>query len=308
MERDNIVAGAITAGAAFVGAAIAFLARRRTGPLGLELDPGDFYDMESWEEAKEKKLGNMKKCALFTRVGHTNRNIPLPTGTYDICLSPNQKRVLFGAASPKRLGCGTFACAWSKGATRVVKITTDPDDVTALLEAQGLSHIVRVHKAYRLSNAALNQEGEKADAWALITERLYEPDDSLKQWINEAPIMIWADHFERMYGRRFIQPGKGDKRYYLSRELKDEGRTTCEWSDYPDECEEFMEELADTVEKLGKRGINWQDAHHENIGVTKPGGTVWKALDLGISGEGRKPKVKALRDARRMLRRLPRVS
>lgn len=60
-------------------------------------------------------------------------------------------------------------------------------------------------------------------------------------------------------------------------------------------CERFYGEMVDTLEQLAKRGVNWFDIHHGNVGVDSKG--VWKGLDLGVSGTGAAPDVPALKGA-----------
>ena len=259
------------------------------------VEPGDFPDWEEFEEWKERWLGNLKKCALATRVGHFNPNVEMDTGEVGVCLTSRQARTIFGdkiarSGKARRLGCGTFACAWQRGQRKAVKITRDPDDVLALLESQGLRHVVRIDRAYRLPGSGLDADGDQVTLYGLIGEKLEPLDEMRTEWLQSFPYRTTARHFEEHYGVEFLTPGDpgADKTYSFGDELTESIVSgVCYYTDEERACRRFTKSVISTMEGLGRRGINWVDIHEGNVGMTRSG--TWKILDLGISGTQEEP-------------------
>jgi hypothetical protein len=261
------------------------------GRLGYKTAADFENNPEDWDEYVERYWGKMKKCGLFTVVGHKlpwiqNRE----TDTREICLSHTQVRKLFGtvAKPPRLLGCGAFACAWEKGKQRVVKITADPDDVIATEAAQGLKHVVKLYNAYELVNAATDSRGDRDDAYAMTVERVYPMRGEMYQWAEsvEAHSREFQVVFEDHYGEG-SDIEDADSSFEISKTQKDDwvDGICHDEAESERKCRTFARSVVNTVEELGKRGIKAQDLHTGNVGVTKGG--IWKILDLGMSGTGR---------------------
>lgn len=225
---------------------------------------------------------------------------------YKACLTENQAKTIFGddPENAELLGCGSFACAWApKGKPeRAVKITVDPDDVAAMERAQGLRHVAKIDRTWELLGASPG--GAVRPLYAMSMERLDPPTEEEGFLLEHVfgNYITAADHdFYRYYGTHEGDLD-GEPEYTLDPDLVDGVRMECEaWSEaYSfspselDRCERFGEGLVETLTDLGRRGINWRDAHAGNIGVD-PNTDDWKILDLGLSASGTPPKAEMLR-------------
>lgn len=251
-----------------------------------------------------------KVCLFKTEAG---KNLHKPqlyhANIYDVCLSPTQVKTLFPNGIPRKpLGAGATAKVWVHDKNTIVKITRDPDDVAALLSSQGLSHVVKVHKAYELDNAGRTKKGNPIRVWAIIAEKLQPTTPKYNVWIERG--------FERVrpmlvnYANQYIK-SVGDDRgllrgFKVPQKFKNVIPTICENIPQTDadnrSCQRFVTELGDTFESLVKRGIVWNDIHSGNIALSR--GT-WKAIDLGFSDAPFETRVPMLQGLRRFKRFRP---
>lgn len=199
---------------------------------------------------------------------------------YEVCLSKSQYQKLFNSTKPQKLGCGTYACAYSVAGKKhtVVKITRDPEDVAALLAAYD-PRVARVRKVFQLVNAgARTNTNQPVPLYALEMERLYKVPGFLAKWINRT---IMAMHTAINFDA--LQHGARPQDYRFSQTLLAHMKTRCEdIAPGNASCPRFLDEFSHLHERLFKKGIWWQDFHAGNFGVTLNG--KWKALDLGVSG------------------------
>lgn len=202
-------------------------------------------------------------------------------GKYRVCLTENQKKTLFKKhGKGKKLGCGVFACAYGTSPTRVVKFTRDPEDVAALLEAQPLKVVPKVHAVYTLKEPGESLDsGEETAVYALVVERL-RPFQGDERATIDTEIYQVPDMIEEV--RRHEQPSL---------------KAACEARG--DECGPITLQTAEAAMKLQKAGIEWTDVHAGNIGLDKKGRV--KILDLGVTGTQLREQPKILEGAKRRL-------
>lgn len=270
---------------------------KRAGRLGIApLDPTDFDDHDEFTDKRDEVLGHLQICAASTRIGHRNENISwAEPQTHEVCLTPTQVKHFFksraGVEKADRLGCGTFACAWKVG-DKAVKITTDGDDVEAIKNAQDLKHVVKFFDARELPESGENESGDTVPVYAMRVELLSPIDEAMAQAVAELP-----NFYKPFYDYFGGEIGSPDESYALPQNYKDAALSSCDWLGDDDAeqgaCKKFVREITDTVEALGKKGINAYDLHEGNFGVDKKG--VWKLLDIGISGGGQAPDIEILR-------------
>lgn len=221
-----------------------------------------------------------RTCAGYITQGKWSIHHPM-SGSYEVCLTPNQYQRVFGGKPPrKRLGCGTFACAYDVGKkATVVKITSDAEDVAGLLLAQGVPHVAKVVQAHELVRAGIRGRAY-IPVYALEVERLRPVHPRAERWINQTVV---AEHMAiNAHALDFV--GRGAAHLYefpttSKAHLKDRCKVAA--PNYYPECSQFIDDFATLYTNLIQRGVWWQDFHPGNFGVD-PKGT-WKALDLGVS-------------------------
>ena len=205
-------------------------------------------------------------------------------GKYRVCLTENQKHVLFKRGKGKKLGCGVFACAYGVSPTRVVKFTRDPEDVAALLEAQPLGVVPKVHAVYRLKEPGESLDyGTETPVYALEVERL-------KPFQGEERALVDSEIYKAPDMVSIVEKGGYDSIADVCRAMREEG---------DGECGPITEQTAEAMLKLREAGIDWTDVHAGNIGLDKHGKV--KILDLGVTGTQLKQQPKILEGAKRRL-------
>lgn len=209
---------------------------------------------------------------------------------YDVCLTPNQKKVL--GEMEQKLGCGAFACAYSgKSPSTVVKITSDPEDVAALQLAnqKGVKRAVKLHSAWKLRQDAVGQDGEDVPVYAVVTERVRPiPKDS------RGKVDRWLTSVRDEIRDQVQTTGTADKETLVA-------ETCPRTSKSASQCKHIVEGVADAYKQLSKVGIDWTDIHSGNIGTRANNEVV--VLDLGLSREGGQPQVQTLAGQRKKLLR-----
>ncbi len=203
----------------------------------------------------------------------SSRGVPTQR-TYE--LTDNQCKVLGLKKNQVAVGCGAMACAFKNKAGKIVKITMDKGDTSALMNADGLRRSVKVFDAYRLKGS------KKLDA--LVVEAV-EPLGYEEQ--------SWADMAAN--DLRFGIDWETATPAWVRKKLSD----TCEVFEIKPlaKCKTFVKEYADVVSNLLSRDIKFMDGHGGNLGRRANGTLV--ALDLGFSGKQKRPRIPALAGALR---------
>ncbi len=243
------------------------------------------------------------KCAAYGVMGKKKRGIR-GSGRYAICLSPAQKRELFGDGPlGKRVGCGTFACTWpSATEQRIVKVTKDRADVDGLLRGQGIPRVVKVYRAVELKDAGTDlKTGRKIPVYAVEAERLTPVPRELEALFQDSlevtrKVMLGharKRHVDDPHGFRVPETAK--------QQVPQRACAKMRRGDERASCEIFIGQYIDTFEQLAQRGILWQDTHFGNIGLDAKGR--WRALDLGYSGTKEHAEIPTLAGARRRRKR-----
>lgn len=248
--------------------------RRGLGRTTLDEDPTDEDDDEETRKQQyfAKPTRDEGDCLILGKY-HPSYKF----GEYRVCLSPNQKKVLFKDKKGKKLGCGVFACAYGTSSrTKVVKFTRDSEDVAALLEAQKLDVVPKVYETYKLRDGghAINTD-EETPVYALVVERLKQIPPAERIELDEQLPMI---------------PDVVGGYESIDNYCAFNSKIACE--------------TAKAAIKLKEAGIAWEDVHSGNIGLDKNGNV--KVLDLGVTGTQLKeqPKILAgLTGARRLQKR-----
>jgi hypothetical protein len=279
--------------------------------------PGDYNDWEEFEADKQRRLGHLKKCAVSATVAH---KLDDPEhDTTEVCLTKNQAQRLFGQSPTKaeRLGCGAFACAWKLPNGKVAKITTDPDDVSALLHAQGIDHVPKVHKAYKLVDSGrLEGDGDERDVYGMVLDNAGVSFAQIEQGEYDGPgeLQIYPQILQELPVRAIIDA------MWIVKHEDDEGRVAkrpdpdsfvdregCEGiaADLADDddvieemtgmCQRFVTGLVDTMTDMAQEGILWKDIHAGNLAVDPDNPENWSIVDLGFSGIDGEPDVPNLK-------------
>jgi len=231
-----------------------------------------------------------KVCMVQRRLGHKTSGVP-ESGSYNVCLSANQVKTLFGKKNiGGNAGCGTFACVWPRDDGKIVKITKDRDDIEGLMAAKGMGRVVAAHKLYELPGAGTDRKtGKTIDLYAAVVEKL-EPLKRVQRKAMAKPL-----EEARLIMLKRAQAHQGShKDFTTSSDVKDKivAKACPRKGSQQKWCPGFIREFADLFTGLFQRGIAWQDAHTGNIGLDKNG--KWKALDLGYSGTQRRTEIPAL--------------
>jgi hypothetical protein len=247
-------------------------------------------------------MANGSSCAYYVKPGKAHPNYP--GGKYNVCITPNQHRELFGAgapAAPTPIGCGVFACAYpSADPGKIVKVTRDHSDVAALKAAQGLPGVPKLFGAFQLASHAFWARPERyvprdpydysyrtpkekralrPTVFGLVVERLRPLDKQQRlRWRRRINCIAWQ--MSRDHEPRAVVKG------CCPTKPKAERRA----------CLRGGIQLARTVEKLREHGIKVGDLHAGNVGLDARGR--WKILDLGQAEGAGYPDVPDLAGAR----------
>jgi hypothetical protein len=231
----------------------------------------------------------VKDRGVCLRLGNQHGGFS-PKGRYQVCLTENQQRTLFGALdaqeASRKLGCGVFACAYAKpkSRTKVIKFTRDASDVAALIQAQPSGAVPKLYRAFKLrQGGAWEQDGVPIpDVYAVEVERLTPLDKRLQReaWGGDRG---YAERTREKCERELaMKPQAFKNDAYL--------RATCG--------------VADAVIELDNAGISdLSDLHGNNVGYDAKGKL--KVLDLGFSSadftQNKEPAELAAPKIRRML-------
>lgn len=209
----------------------------------------------------------VKDRGVCLRLGNQNSAFS-PKGRYQVCLTENQQRTLFGALdaheASRKLGCGVFACAYAKPKSRakVIKFTRDASDVAALIQAQPSGAVPKLYRAFKLKQGgAWEQDGKAIPAvYAVEVERLTPLAKHLQRehWGGYLPTA--KDQHDHCKSELAMKPQAFKNNAYL--------RASCG--------------VADAVIALDDVGLsNLTDLHGNNVGYDAKGKL--KVLDLGLS-------------------------
>jgi hypothetical protein len=224
---------------------------------------------------KTTKTPRPDGCVIVERAG---KDVGPGSGPYNICLNEHQARTLFGTGQRKLLGCGAWACAWTKGGRRIVKITRDPEDIAGLQLGQGLRHVVKVDKIFRLKDAARDRRtGAPVTVYAVVAEQLRPVHKQMGRWtvstLCPVKISLRIDVTRSRAPRKLFEVSDVTRKKLRTACARGEGNVAA--------CTKFGTELLDTFQALYRRGVDWQDIHDENVMQDKRG--TWKVVDLGLS-------------------------
>lgn len=290
-----LVAGVAAAG---IGVSIALGKRtaRRHKPLGAdpyadtgepeidpaeyEIAPGSYSNEDNPSRPHRDEPGYEGGCLLLGRKHH---NFGDP---YRVCLTQNQEQKLFKGKRTKlrKLGCGTFACAYeSPLKSRVIKFTRDSEDVAGLLKAQKTGVVPKVHAVFKLKQGGRTtpqrnpftmrvDEPRHVDVYAMVVDRLETPPAD-ERYALEEDMQRLRHAIDTVDKER--KPLTIDN---VCRLVNNDG----DWGDDTEgSCTSTQMLVLDAVGKLRKIGIDWGDIHAGNFGYDKRGKL--KVLDLGVT-------------------------
>lgn len=206
-------------------------------------------------------------CVATPRIGR--RHGLRPNNPYKVCLTPRVMEGLWGpnwrTYKPEKLGCGVFACAWTRrgkrGKPMVVKITNDPADVTAYKKATaaGVTHIPTLYRAVRIGTRTTSHH----PVWGLVVEKVRGESELPHGVAGKVDCIQSAVRYG--YGKpsaccdSFAKGTPGARM-----------------------CRSMVEQMPSVLRQLNRLGISTQDVHSGNIGLGTGG--KWKVIDLGLSG------------------------
>lgn len=190
---------------------------------------------------------------------------------YEVCLTPNQQKILFKGEKPKKLKCGMQGCAYiGPGRNRVVKLTRDPEDPGGFLKAQKARSpdVAKLTAAYKLAQPGeMYHNGVKVPVYALVVDRL----QLLPEEVGQASIDRRAD---KIFDAVSAEPGRE-----YSRELR---RACARHGSYSGESlDPVCVDTVNLVRRLHQQGIPWMDIHAGNFGYDREGRL--QVLDMGNS-------------------------
>jgi len=183
---------------------------------------------------------------------------------YAVCLTANQRQVLFGGlAQLVQIGAGGTASAFAAPRRdQIVKLTTDPSDVAALLKVQGSPYVVRVDRAYTMAQgAAPNWSTTRRSAlYAIVAERVQPLDPKTDR--PKGPV----------YAARKVVgvAGRGNRALCTTRQANPSAANV-----------KLCNDIVDAIEDFARRGVDWHDIHAGNIGHDAKGQL--KVLDAGAT-------------------------
>jgi len=190
-----------------------------------------------------------------------------------VCLTPSQWAILFGKTRtyPKQIGCGSFACAYeSPEPGKVVKLTTDQDDVRGIIKGQGL-RVPTLYRSFKLKLSGANV----STLYAMVLERLRLLKGRRRNLWGDA---VWC--LREAHGSDEDDPAVGVARAlrHCCRDVKASQRKSCF---------KIVSGVDAARRELRERGVNVTDIHPGNIGTDAKG--VWKILDLGYRFQSEEP-------------------
>jgi len=242
-----------------------------------------------------------KACAASATIGKYKPKVK-GSGPYEVCLSPTQRKELFGDQKVigKSIGCGTFACVWQKDNGQVVKLTKDREDVEGLLSAKGSDRVVKVISIAELPASGLDVRSKKViPVYAITAEKLTPLTSSQQKWLSK-PL-----NSARTALLKSAEKYRGPAKQYQFPQPSELGRRACKGAVQTKKCETFISQFADAFGELFRKGVVFQDAHGGNFGIDSKGR--WKILDLGYSGIKKRSIVPVLNGPSKKLRVLRRV-
>jgi hypothetical protein len=277
---------------------------------------------EGWTANVQSQTNPERFCAARTWLGQDKSFLPviryygddpdvpqiIEAKQYEVCLSKNQTKRLFGAGTkvskkyggagpPRYTSNGTYAGVWKKGDKDILKFTKDAEDVGALLRAGGLRHVRRISKAYLLKGAGHDcewTEGAECHAYdpnptpvfAFVSEDVEpvseHPDRKIRR-LGKFLNQFWydgptqdlkryaQDQFDIIEGRPHARP-QVIKSFTIPKHIRAGFMETCEGYDNDDgdrdACRQFAREFVQTWQGMARRGIVAWDMHSGNIGVS----------------------------------------
>lgn len=267
----------------------------------------------AYKVAEAERGRAMQSCAFNLTIGRHHWNYK--GGPYQVCVTPTQAERLFKAMgkAPRKIGCGTFACAYdSKHPDRVVKITRDKDDVAAMQKAQGLRNVPKLYDAFELKSPARWKSYRLPDGspmppqpkvYAMVVERA-RPLRGGEKTMWSRRLWCLSQALDRRGGRAKLWDQSGDTAPTTARHnaptakkpvplvrqplpklgrLPDATAICCPKKGAENRaCVYGMRNLIRGIAELQtQRDIKWTDMHAGNIGVGRDGN--WKIFDLGIT-------------------------
>jgi|SRR5215469_12769380 len=257
---------------------VALSSRKKKRPT-YKVSPVEYEGEEEGEEGTAESEEDQERVAPEEDLGDClvlgGEHSYYKFGKYRVCLTPNQKRTLFDNHLGRKLGCGTFACAYEGAAPdKVVKFTRDAEDVAALLEAQPTGLVPKVFETYQLKSPghAIGSDKE-TPVYAMVVEKL--------QTFTPSERMALEPELDHVYTA---------VKHHEDPTMICEDRATCS---------PITRQVAEAAQELQEAGIRWLDIHSGNIGMDKNGNV--KVLDLGVTGTQLKEQPQILEGAKRKL-------
>lgn len=181
----------------------------------------------------------------------------------------------------KWLGQGSFGAAGAIGNDRVLKLTTDPEEINTshYLVGHTLPNVVRIYAACYVEGIQVYHEvmDRMLRVGLVIMERLESIgtgdaylDDILGLAVDEVKDehRAWTDSLAKLPRR--------EARATLIRASDDLAHELLKADD------PAFTQIATAILDLYSQGVYWIDAHHKNVGYSAEDG-VFKVFDLGVS-------------------------
>lgn len=186
----------------------------------------------------------------------------------------------------KFIGKGTTASAYLRDDDRVVKFTTDHQDVAAFAKAKGMPHVAETYAFYRLPQTVTLQNARMGEqttfpVYAIVMKK-YENLPMAMSHPLESLFTMWD------MGGQF-KPGRPDFKMFVIDPLESSMRRTKanNWPPYAMEDPvkymlDFYNEVLAAQKHLQNNGINMTDLHRGNI-MYDSDTSDWVFIDLGRS-------------------------
>lgn len=226
-------------------------------------------------------------------VGKGNRRLHISRGK--ICPTETQREWL---QAGRKIACGSFACAFDRPDGKVVKVTSDPADLSNLILGQEHPRVVRLYDSRELKRSGR----ARRPYYAAIVEKL-ERDRNLSRMVNYLPTHLLDKNYDSME-----RHGKTGDSYRVMDSVKDAFAKSCQLLgerqgsneqravELTKACHVLSDGIIDLHEFFGMHGVKYIDVHGGNFGVDKDG--YWRALDVGFAKTA-KPDVPILAAPRR---------
>lgn len=228
----------------------------------------------------------MPRCL---KVGRGNARINVKRRT--ICLTESQERAL---QPTDQIGCGSYGCAYARPDGRVVKLTQDRDDVTAMEVMRGDPNVVPLHESYRV----IDRFGGPP-VYAVVVDRVAQPK-ALKLIVRAMGRPLRDFGFSpraRFIGIPGVATGHNDSARLVQ-------ETCAKRRKDRKECERVVLSLGDLMLRAQDIGVELTDIHEGNVGVDAEGNV--RVFDLGFKSAPWEPEAQDLRGVRRSRGRLAR--